>query len=187
MAASGTIASSYVLLGHRIGVSIGGESPAQLSKLVKAAAAGPVVESMTGRERALAYLVSSYTGYRRFALASIRVMDFNLESAQVVLPPWMNKTGKVTPPTPLHPDLIPMLRKAFVGLGPEDRPLGKLTKHASADGFKIDMARAKLPLLDNGRVADVHALRGTFSTMLQQSGTSRLDASRLMHHSPPPT
>lgn len=114
-----------------------------------------------------------------------RVMDFDLENAQVVLPATAAKNGKVTPPTPLHPDLIPTLRKAFAGLGPEDRPLGKLTKHASADGFKIDMARAKLPLLDKGRVADLHALRGTFSTMLQRSGTSRLETSRLMHHAHP--
>ena len=160
-------------------------NPAQLSKLVKTAVAGPVVECMSGRERGLAYLVSAYTGYRRRALASIRVMDFDLENAQVVLPATAAKNGKVTPPTPLHPDLIPTLRKAFAGLGPEDRPLGKLTKHASADGFKIDMARAKIPLLDKGRVADLHALRGTFSTMLQRSGTSRLETSRLMHHAHP--
>jgi len=104
---------------------------------------------MSGRERAVAYLVSSYTGYRRRALASLRRVDFDLENAQVVLPATAAKNGKITPPTPLHPDLIPTLRKAFAGLGPEDRPLGNLTKHASADGFKIDMAAAKLPLVDS--------------------------------------
>jgi integrase len=161
-------------------------SPSALARLVKAAVAGPVVERIGPRERGLAYLVSAYTGYRRRALAALRVADFDLENAQVVLPATAAKNGKVTPPTPLHPDLIPMLRKAFVGLGPEDRPFGKLTKHASADGFKIDMAAAKLPLRDDqGRVADLHALRGTFSTMLQQSGTSRLETSRLMHHAHP--
>ena len=161
-------------------------SPSSLAKLVKAAVAGPVVECMSGQERGLAYLVSAYTGYRRRALASLRVIDFDLENSQVVLPATAAKNGKITPPTPLHPDPIATLRKAFAGLGPEDRPLGKLTKHVSADGFKLDMAAAKLPLVDGQqKVVDLHSLRGTFSTMLKNSGVSLVDASRLMHHAHP--
>lgn len=161
-------------------------TPAECDRLVTAAKAGPVVEGMPGRERALAYVVAAYTGYRRRSLQSLRVCDFDFDRGTVTLPPKATKNGKVTNATPLHPSIIAAIRKAAAGLAPEERVLPRLTKHASADGIKVDLEAAGIPIKDSrGRVVDLHALRGTFSTWLKDTGTSLQDAQKLMHHSDP--
>lgn len=158
----------------------------EFSKLVAAAKDGRQVGQMGGRERALAYICACYSGYRRGSLQSLCCSDFDLEAGTVNLPAAKAKGRKETPPTPIHPALLPTIRKALEGLEPDDRLLSNLTKHVSCRGFKLDMKAAGVPLIDKrGKIADFHGLRGTYATLLQQSGVGLSDAQKLMHHSTP--
>ena len=101
--------------------------------------------------------------------------------------PAKNAKGrKETLPTPIHPDLLPVIRKALEGLEPDDCLLSDLTKDVTCRGFKLDMKAAGVPLIDDrGRVADFAALRNTFCTNLKLAGVGLVDNQHLMHHSTP--
>jgi integrase len=156
----------------------------EFGRIVSAAKAGPTVAGTTGSKRALAYICAAYFGHRRGSLQSLRRCDFDMSGMMVILPANKAKGGKTTPPTPLHPGIIPAITKALEGLGPEDQLLSGLTKHVSCGGFKLDLAAAGVPRLDaRGRVADMACLRMTFCTRLKEGGVGLVDAQRLMHHS----
>ena len=42
--------------------------------------AGPSVESIEGRDRAMMYILSAWTGYRRGEIGSLTIASFELES-----------------------------------------------------------------------------------------------------------
>ena len=161
--------------------------PEEFTKLVAAAKASQkTIAGMTGRQRALAYVLASRTGFRRRGIESLRVCDFDFVGESVVLPATSAKGKKTTPPTPLHPDVIAAVRKAANGLEPQDQLLPELSKKASAAGFKADLRAAGIPIIDErGLVADFHALRDTFCQWLKNGGVSLPDCQKLAHHSTP--
>ena len=147
--------------------------PEESSRLVATAKAGKTLEGMTGLERALAYVLAAYTGFRRRSIQNLRVCDFDFTTNTVVLPAKAAKNRKTTAATPLHPAIAAAVYKVVKGLDSTDRVLPGLTKHASADAFKADLKAANILILDSlGRVVDFHALRGTFSTWLKDTGTN---------------
>jgi integrase len=162
-------------------------SPESFAKLVATAKVSTkIIAGMDGKQRALAYVLASRTGYRRRSLQSLRVCDFSFTDNSVLLPAKGAKGQKTTPPTPLHPSVIAAVRKAAMGLGPQDRLLPELTKSASADGIKSDLAMADIPIIDErGLVVDFHALRDCFSQWLKNGGVHLSDTQKLMHHSDP--
>jgi integrase len=162
-------------------------SPEDFAKLVAAAKASTkIIAGMDGRRRALAFVLASRTGYRRRSLQALRICDFSFTENFVVLPAKDAKGQKTPPPTPLHPSVIAAVRKAAKGLGPQDRLLPELTKSASADGIKVDLQAAGIPIIDErGHVVDFHALRDCFSQWLKNGGVSLSDTQKLMHHSDP--
>ena len=161
--------------------------PEEFAKLVAAAKASQrTIARMTGRQRALAYVLASRTGFRRRGIESLRVCDFDFVGESVTLPATSAKGKKTTPPTPLHPDVVAAVRKAAEGLEPQDQLLPDLSKKASAAGFKADLQVAGIPIVDErGLVADFHALRDTFCQWLKNGGVSLPDCQKLAHHSTP--
>jgi integrase len=162
-------------------------SPEEFAMLVAVAKASTkTVAGMTGRQRALAYVLASRTGFRRRSLQSLRVCDFDFTSEAVVLPARGAKGNKATPPTPLHPSVVAAVRKAMKGSEPQDHVLPELTKSASSEGIKVDLAAAGIPIADaRGYVVDFHALRDTFCQWLKNGGVSLPDCQKLAHHSTP--
>jgi integrase/recombinase XerD len=52
----------------------------EFALLIEAAEAGPVIESIAGTDRAMMYILSAWTGYRKAEIGSLTTQSFNLES-----------------------------------------------------------------------------------------------------------
>ncbi len=159
---------------------------------------------VTGRERALVYKTLVLTGLRKGELASVTVGQVQLEGdmPHIQLNAADEKSGEGNA-VPLRADLAADLSqwladkletlygpsKRFVGpfreALPPDMPLFNVP-----DGLdKIlnrDLAAAGIPKKDGrGWVADVHAMRKTFGTLLSKGGVSLRTAQEAMRHSDP--
>ena len=55
-------------------------SPEEFALLIGAAEAGPVIESILGPDRAVMYILSAWTGYRKGEIGSLMIQSFDLES-----------------------------------------------------------------------------------------------------------
>jgi integrase len=135
-------------------------------------------------ERRVLYLTVLYTGLRRKELKLVRWGDFDLEAAQACLrlPAAITKNRKDAR-LPLRPELV----GALLSLRPADwAPFqhvfsGRVPK---MDTVRRDLSRAGIVYQDEqGRRADLHALRVTFGTNLVLSGAHPRVAQELMRHS----
>ena len=163
-------------------------SPEEFARLLEAAGRGPVIEGMSGPDRAVLYIVASYTGYRRNEIGSVTKRSFNF----VADPPSLRVKSTISKrrkeeEIPLRRDVADMIRRWIEDTKadlPEQEPLfpdrGKLT----AEMMRADLGGAGLPYVDHdGLVADFHSLRGTFTTNLVIAGVSPKFTQDLARHS----
>ena len=152
-----------------------------------------------GRERALLYAVLCTTGLRKGELAAITVADVRLDQPQpaIELPGSEAKNGKRAS-LPLRSDVAAELQ-AWI----EEKTEGLCRQGVGIAG--IPKATAAVPLFDvptglirildrdlqaagiakrddRGRTVDVHAMRGTFGSLLAAAGTSPIVLKELMRH-----
>jgi len=133
--------------------------------------------------RALVYLAAVLTGIRRSELSSITWADLKLDAPVpcIVVGASISKNKK-TEAIPLHPDLVEKL-------GSMKR--GKETDIVFAvpsrmHHYKADLEAAGIAYIDaQGQQADFHALRHTFATLLQATGSNQAIAMQAMRHSDP--
>ncbi len=94
----------------------------EFRRLVAAAEAGPVIEAVSGDDRAMIYIVAAWTGYRRGELASLTLRSFQLdgECPSVRLNPIDSKNRKGGE-TPLHPVVVERLQAWLAKRPPTDR------------------------------------------------------------------
>ena len=158
----------------------------EFSKLIAAAEAGPKIEDVSGRERAMIYVMAAWTGLRRSELAALTPVHVSLNSQPpyVHVPAAETKARRDDQPIPLHPFVADRLSRWMtlqmetVKNPPTKRKTtepvshlfhlktrrGKLRKTSRM--MRLDCEAAGLPYLGDLGVADFHSHRAAFITNL---------------------
>ena len=161
-------------------------APAELARLIAAAEAGPVVLKVPGPDRAALYLVAAGTGFRAGELASLTPESFDLDGD----PPTVTVAAAYSKrrredAQPIRPDLAEALRP-WLASKATGRPVFPIDSHHTAEMVRRDLEAAGIPYRDaSGRVADFHALRHSYVTMLALSGAPVKVVQSLARHSTP--
>jgi len=179
----------------------------ELTRLIDAAAHGPTWRGMTGGDRAMLYRVATGTGFRAAELRSLTPssFQFDADSPCIVLRASHSKRRREDR-QPIRPDLAETLR-AWVESLPADVPVFVNMPEKTALMIRADLRRARaawireaiqpaerrerlksefLSVVDSaGRVADFHALRASYITLLVKAGVSVKVAQLLARHSDP--
>lgn len=186
----------------------------EFRRLVSAALGGRDVEGMTGPDRAMLYVLSAWTGFRRAELAALtrRSLDLDGEIPTLRLEAKRSKRRRVDE-LPLHPYVVNELRTWLESksTNPQE-PLfslrtrkGWLRDTAAMMREDLEVARnlwlkeAQSPEEKerreesdflkykdgNGLFADFHANRHTFISNLSRSGVALAIAQKLARHSDP--
>ena len=153
--------------------------------LAAASASAAVFRGLTGRDRAALYSVAMTTGFRVAELASLTPSSFDLaaEPATATVEAAYSKNRRESV-QPLPADVAAALRDYLDGR-PAAAPVwpGGWAGDA-ADMLRLDLDAAGIAFRDaEGRVADFHALRHSFITLLQRSGVHPKLAQELARHS----
>jgi len=166
----------------------------EFGRLLRAASEGPVVEGLSGPDRAMLYILATWTGFRRAELAALtpRSLDLDSEQATVRLPAQFSKRRKAER-LPLHPAVVERLRAWLVARPDlaEGTPLFALRTPSghfrkTSKMMRLDLERAGVAYRDEeGLFADFHANRHTFISNLSRAGVPLATAQKLARHSDP--
>ena len=152
----------------------------ELQRLFQAARESTwVYRGIDGTARYHLYLLASATGFRLHELSTIEGESFDWQAGTVTVMGAYTK-NKLTARQPLPPDVLEAMR-AWVQPG----PLWPGTwQERGARMLRHDLREAGIPYRDAAeRVADFHALRHTFITLLVASGAAPKVAQQLARHS----
>jgi len=147
----------------------------ELRRLIDAAEAGPVVEGMSGPERAMLYLVAAATGFRRKELASLtpRSLDLDAEVPTITIEAAYSKNGRQDT-LPLHPVVAERLRQWLAGaeIAPTD-PLFALRQpgggyRRTSKMLQVDLQAARQQWLSEARTEQERAEREQSGFLLYQ-------------------
>ncbi|MCH7591182.1 MAG: site-specific integrase [Planctomycetes bacterium] len=159
--------------------------PDELRKLLEGARCGPERFGMTGNERGWLYRLAVETGLRSGELRSLTRASFDLGRSDptVTIGAASAKNGKAAT-LPLRPDTAAELH-AFIGQMIPTASVFKMPRPENVVRMlRGDLDAAEIPYADDtGRVADFHALRSTFASLLLNSGVDVRTAKDLMRHS----
>lgn len=167
-------------------------TPAEVAKILTAAAASPVTfrRVLTGPDRAMIYRVALGTGFRCAELAALVPDHFDLTATPptVTLPPEASKNRKGAV-QPLPADLAAALGEHLKGKPRKDPVWPGTWASRSADMLKVDMTAAGVPVEADGpngvEVRDFHALRVCFISDVIRGGADLKQAMTLARHSDP--
>jgi integrase len=159
---------------------------AELRALLEAAGrSDAAVEGLSGRDRVMLYAAAMVTGLRASELASLSPSSFDLSvdrpTVRVKAAYSKNRRESVQP---LPLDVADALR-SYLAARPAGQAVwpGAWPKNA-AEMVRADLSAAGIPYRDGeGRVADFHALRHSYITLLERSGVSPKLAQELARHS----
>ena len=188
-------------------------SDKEFSRLVEAAVAGPRVESIEGIDRAMMYILSAWTGYRRGEIGSLTLSSFDLESnpPTVTVDATHSKRRKRDVQV-LHPEVVVRMQSWLSERKPQHKSfLFPISKEAcgferkTAKMMRSDLEYARTRWISeaeseeeiktrtqsdflsyknqSGLFADFHANRHTFITNLAKGGVSPKVAQMLARHS----
>jgi integrase len=138
--------------------------------------------ALDGKSGAVAYALAASTGLRRGEIASLTAASFDFALSTVKVEGAYSKNGK-TATLPLAPSFAPILAEYVKGK-PKTKPLFALPKFA-AKMIRADLKRAGVPFKTEDGVADFHALRHTYVTLLISTGASVKTVQDLARHSTP--
>ena len=144
-----------------------------------------IYRGLTGKDRAVMYVLAQRTGLRRSELKRITPRAFNLtaEPPLVVISARDSK-GRREDVVPLGVELAEVLRE-YLADRPRGEPIWPGTWwRRSADMLRKDLEAAGIAAVDDeGRVIDFHGQRTTFITALARAGVSPAAAQKLARHS----
>jgi integrase len=180
----------------------------EFTRLLQAAEVGPTLQHLSGPDRAMLYIIASYTGFRRNEIGSVTVRSFDFDSDPPTLTVQAGYSKhRRTDVIPLRQDFARRIRKwiAEKRMGDSDEPLLRVTGKRTAEMIRSDLAAARVKWLEEvlegetrrkrekspflcyvdhqGRYVDFHALRATFITNLSRAGVSPKTAQTLARHS----
>ncbi len=135
------------------------------------------------RERGRIYLLATHTGLRKGELRALLWREIDLDRGVLCLRPEATKSRRadVLP-------LSPCAQSLLIDLHPRRAESKKVFGNGVPNHhtFHADLLRAGIERVDElGRKVDFHALRMTFITNLQRSGTSQRTAMALARHTDP--
>ena len=187
----------------------------QFLRLVDAAEAGKPVEGLPGPDRAMIYVLSAWTGFRRGEIASLTLqsLDFDSNPPLIRLRAGSSKRRKKDV-LPLHPLVVERLQAWLKGRGAVNRtePLFRLTTpkgefRRTSKMMRRDLAAARAAWIEEaetddekakreasdfltyrdaeGLFADFHAHRHTFISNLGKAGVTLSTAQKFARHSDP--
>ncbi len=155
----------------------------ELVRLVSAAETGATVMGMTGPDRAMLYRVAVGTGFRVGELRSLTPESFDLggDFPTITVQAAYSKRRR-RDVQEIRPELATLLRAWLSG-----KPKGAPAFAMPDKGVRLlraDLAAAGIPYRDTaGRYADLHALRHTAGTLLQEAGVHPKQIQDFMRHS----
>ena len=158
----------------------------ELDRLISAAASGLTFQGLSGPDRATLYRLAVGTGFRVNELRSLTPESFRLDSdpPSVVVSAAYSKRRR-DDDQPIRHDLASALRPWLTGKPPALPVFGTLTTK-TAEMIRHDLESAGIAYRDDsGRVADFHALRHTYITLIVRGGASVKTAQSLARHSTP--
>ena len=165
-------------------------SEPDFGQLVAAALASPKkVRRLSGRERALLYVVAACTGLRSAELGSLTPEQVQLESEPpvIVVEAGYSKHRR-RDEVPLSAAVVAQLRD-WLATRPAGLPIWPgswASDRRAASVLRVDLEAAGIPYVDSrGLTFDFHSLRGQFATSLARAGVPLTDAQQLMRHSTP--
>ena len=144
----------------------------EFSQLIAAAEKGLEIESVPGPERAILYLVASWTGLRRKELSDLTLAHLSLKSDPpfVHIPAAVTKAKRDDQPIPLHPFVAGKLQE-YLKHQEKGKPIfhlrtrrGRLRKTSKM--MRLDCEAAGIPYVGDLGVADFHSHRVAFVTNL---------------------
>ena len=159
----------------------------EVGRLLAAAESGPMIEDISGPDRAVLYILAVYTGFRRNEIGSITRQSFDFESD----PPTLTVEAGFSKRRrcdvlPLRADIAQRIKTWLSTrntLQP-GAPLFAVTNKRTAEMLRKDLEQAGIPYIDDrGHYADFHALRKTFITNLARAGVYPKTAQLLARHS----
>ncbi len=158
----------------------------ELRCVLTAAANSPLdFQGLSGPDRAMLYATAMVTGFRASELASLFPYSFELDSRPpVARVKAAYSKNKREAEQPLPADMAEALA-AYLDGKARDKPVwpGKWFENA-AEMLRMDLEAAGIPYRDEaGCVADFHALRHSYITLLERSGASPKLAQELARHS----
>jgi integrase len=166
----------------------------EFAKLVESAISGPPIVCIPGPDRAMMYILSAWTGYRKKEIGSLTKRSLRLDDAPptaTVAAAYSKRRRQDT--QVLHPEVVSRLRASLetkTDLGPDDLlfPVsGKVpggTERRTSKMMKLDLERVGIPYQDeDGLFADFHSNRHTFITSLEHAGVRPRTAQSLARHS----
>jgi hypothetical protein len=131
------------------------------------------------------YAAAMVTGFRASELTSLAPSSFALEAEPptVTVKAGYSKNRREAI-QPLPPDVAAALRAYLAGRPAGPVWPGEVWPDRAADMLREDLRAAGIPYRDaEGRVADFHALRHSYITLLQQTGVHPKLAQELARHS----
>jgi integrase len=159
----------------------------ELDRLITSTLKGQKHSNMTGKERAMLYILAVSTGLRAGELASLTWQSFNLNnstpSVTVLAAYSKHRRDDVQP---LRLDIAQQLAhwKAEQGIDEQSKVFGNFRVNKAAKMLRRDLAAVGILYKDEaGRAADFHSLRHTFISNLTRSGVSPKIAQSLARHS----
>jgi len=180
----------------------------EFGRLIEATEAGPEIQRVTGPDRAILYIIGTYTGYRRNEIGSVTARSFAFDSDPPTLTVQAGYSKhRRTDVLPLRRDFAERIRN-WIATKPKtgpDEPLLQVTDKRTAEMLERDLTSARKKWLEEsrdkaerqrrekssylatvnelGHVVDFHALRMTFITNLTRSGVGPKTAQLLARHS----
>ena len=159
--------------------------PDELRKLLTATRGGPERHGMTGENRYWLYRIAAETGLRSNELRSLRRASIELDGSEPAIAldasAAKNRTAAVLP---LRRDTASELREFLAGKMPAVQVFKMPRPENVVVMLRGDLKAAGISYRDDaGRVADFHALRVTFASLLLRAGVDVRTAKDLMRHS----
>jgi integrase len=157
----------------------------EFDALIRATRSAEPFRGLSGDDRAMLYLVATYTGLRAAELASLTPAGFDLDADQptVRVRAGYTKNGEEAV-VPLRPDLREQLRSYLSGRAVHAPVWPRSWVNRSAEMLRADLKRVGIPYVDsNGRYRDFHALRHRFGSELARANVPPKVAQTLMRHS----
>ncbi|HET6240478.1 MAG TPA: site-specific integrase, partial [Arthrobacter sp.] len=155
----------------------------EVQRLLRAAYEGPDVFAVPGPMRALFYRLAVETGLRSGELRSLTRGSFEFGGSPTVTVEAAYAKNRRQDTLPLRPETAALVRAHVATLAPA-APLFRLPHpDTMIDMLRADLKAAAIPYIQDGKYADLHALRHTCGTWLAAAGVHPKVIQRVLRHS----
>jgi integrase len=162
-------------------------TPEEAARLILAAEQGPVVQGLSGPDRADLYALTLGTGFRAEELASLTFERFDLESdpPTVTVRACYSKNGREAV-QPISEALAGRLRPRLARTAPGAPVFNRVVRRRrTAEMLRVDLEAAGIAYKTDSGVVDFHALRTTYVSHLVATGASVKTCQVLARHATP--